>query len=76
MRNGHESTREAVMEFLPAQFPWIDLKDLEGNFIHSKIFNLTKYREVLVKYSLLITHAGMPMWICHRLRERLTDSFF
>ena len=29
MRNGHESTREAVMEFLPAQFPWIDLKDLE-----------------------------------------------
>ena len=29
------------------------------NFIHSKIFNLTKYREVLVKYSLLIRHAGM-----------------
>ena len=24
-----------------------------------KIFNLTKYREVLVKYSLLVTHTGM-----------------
>ena len=32
-----------------------------GNLIHSKIFNLTKYREVLVKDSLLIMHAVMPI---------------
>ena len=30
-----------------------------------KVFNLTKYREVLVKYSLL----EMPLWIWHQLRE-------
>ena len=30
---------------------------------HLKIFNLTKCREVLVKYSLLSTHVGMPIWI-------------
>ena len=64
------------MEFLRAQFPWIDVKDLEVILSNSKIFNLTKYREVLVQYSQLITHAGMPMWIWHQLRERLADSFF
>ena len=52
-----EFTREAVTKFLPAQFPWIWCKCLLRNFIHSKIFNLSKYREVLVTYSLLITHA-------------------
>ena len=51
-------------------------KCLRSNFIHSKIFNLTKYREVLVKYSLLITHAEIPIWIWHQLREHLTDSLF
>ena len=62
-----EFTRDLVTKFLPAQFPWL---------IHSKIFNLTKCREVLLKYSLLITHRGMPIQIWHQLRERLTDSFF
>ena len=71
-----EFTRDSVTKFLPAQFPWIWCKCLLRNLIHSKIFNLTKYREVLVKYSLLITHAEMPLWIWHQLRERLTDSFF
>ena len=71
-----EFTREAVMKFLPAPFSWIWCKCLLRNLIHSKIFNLTKYREVLVKYSLLITHAEMPLWIWHQLRERLTDSIF
>ena len=71
-----EFTCKAVMKFLPAQFSWIWCKCLLRNLIHSKIFNLTKYREILVKYSLLITHAGMPLWIWHQLRERLTDSFF
>ena len=71
-----EFTREAVMKFLPAQFSWIWCKCLLRNLIHSKIFNLTKYREVLVKYSLLITHAEMLLWIWHQLQERLTDSFF
>ena len=51
-----EFTREAVMKFLPAPFSWIWCKCLLRNLIHSKIFNLTKYREVLVKYSMLITH--------------------
>ena len=50
-----EFTREAVTKFLPAQFPWIWCKCLLWNLTHSNIFNLTKYREVLVKYSLLIT---------------------
>ena len=55
-----EFTRKIVMKFLPAPFSWIRCKCLLRNLIHSKIFNLTKYREVLVKYSLLITHTGMP----------------
>ena len=56
-----EFTREAVMKFLALQFPCIDVDvDLRSNFIHLKIFNyLTKHREVLVKYSLHITQAGM-----------------
>ena len=71
-----EFTRNSVTKFLPAQFPWIWCKCLLTNLIHSKIFNLTKYREVLVKYSPLIAHAGMPIWIWQQLQERLTDSFF
>ena len=51
-----EFTRKGVMNFLPAQFPWIWFKCLRSNFIHSKIFNLTKYREV---------HVGMPISIWH-----------
>ena len=51
-----EFTHNSVTKFLPAQC-------LLTNLIHSKIFNLTKYRKVLVKYSLLIAHAGMPIWI-------------
>ena len=58
-----EFTRKAVTKFLPAGFPWIWCKCLLWNLTHSKIFNLTKYREVLVKLSLLITLAGMPIWI-------------
>ena len=42
------------------QFPECDVDVFEADFIYSKIFNLTKYREVIVKYSLLITNAGMP----------------
>ena len=56
-------TCNSVTKFLPAQFPWIWCKCLLTNLIHSKIFNLTKYRKVLEKYSLLIAHAGMPIWI-------------
>ena len=58
-----EFTCNSVAKFLPAQFPWIWCKCLLINLIHSKIFNLTKYWEVLVKYSLLIAHAGMLIWI-------------
>ena len=56
-----EFTRDSVTKFLPAQFPWIWCKCLLRHLIHSKIFNLTKYREVLLKYSLLITHRRMPI---------------
>ena len=70
-----EFTRNSVTKFLPAQFPWIWCKCLLRHLIHSKIFNLTKCREVLLKYSLLITHTGMPISIWHQLREWLTDSF-
>ena len=54
-----------ILARVPPQFPWIWCKCLLGNLIHSKIFNLTKYREVLIKDSLLITHTGMPIWIWH-----------
>ena len=60
-----EFTHDSVTKFLPAQFPWIWCKCLLRILIHSKIFNLTKYWEVLVKYSLLITQAGIPIWIWH-----------
>ena len=58
-----EFTGDSVTKFLPAKFSWIWRKCLLWNLTHLKIFNLTKYREVLVKYSLLSTHAGMPIWI-------------
>ena len=57
----HEFTREAAMKFLPPPFSWNWCKCLLRSLIHSKISNLTKYREVLVKYSRLITHAEMPL---------------
>ena len=68
--------RRHLHQFLPAPFSWNWCKCLLRSLTHSKISNLTKYREVLVKYSLLITHAEMPLWIWHQLWERLTDSFF
>ena len=42
---------EVVMKFLPPQFPWNWCKCLGRNFIYLKIFNMTKYIEVLVKYA-------------------------
>ena len=62
-------------KFLPALFPWIWCKCLVRNLIHSKTFNMTKCRNVLVKFSLLVTHGGMLIWIWHQLQEQLTDSF-
>ena len=60
----HKFTCKAVLKFLLAEFSWIWCKCLWNSFMHSKIFNLTKYREVLIKFSLLIfRHAGMPIWI-------------
>ena len=58
-----EFTRKAVTKLLPAGFPSIWCQCLLWNLTHSKIFNLTKYREVLVQFSLLIAHEGMPIWI-------------
>ena len=56
-----EFTRDLVTKFLPAQFPWILCKCLLRHLIHSKILNLTKCREFLLKYLLFITHTGMPI---------------
>ena len=39
-----EFTREAVLKFLPAQFP-----EFYVNYIHSKLFNLFTYRDILSK---------------------------
>ena len=55
-----EITHKAVTKFLPAQFPWIDVNIFEAILsIQRLIFNLTKYREVHIKYSLPIVHAGI-----------------
>ena len=44
-----EFTRETVMKFLLPHFSWIWCKTLRSIFFHSKIFNLTKYKDVLVE---------------------------
>ena len=53
-----EFTREAVTKFLPAKVPWIWCKCLSQKLNPFKaIFNPTKYKEVLVQYSLLDCYA-------------------
>ena len=44
-----EFTRETVMKFLLPHFPCIWCKSLRSNFLDSKIFDLTKYRDVVVE---------------------------
>ena len=44
-----EFTRETVMKFLLPHFSWVWCKSLRSNFLDSKIFNLTKYRDVVVE---------------------------
>ena len=44
-----EFTRETVMKFPLPHFPCIWCKSLRSNFLDSKIFNLTKYRDVVVE---------------------------
>ena len=50
-----------LRNFNQLSFPEFDVMSCM-NSTHSKIFNLTKYREVLVKYSLLCS-VGMQEWI-------------
>ena len=72
-----EFTRKVVMKFLPAQYSWIWCKAFKAILSIQRFFCLTEYREVIVKYSLLIAHAGMQIRIWYWLRQRLTpDSFF
>ena len=71
-----EITHDLVTKFLQALFPWIWCKCLLKHLTHSKVFNLTNCREVLLTYSPLIMHTGMPNEIWHQLRKQLTDSFF
>ena len=54
-----------LQNFYLLQFAWIWCNSMQRNLIHSKIFNLTEYRDILIKYSLLITQAGMLIWIWH-----------
>ena len=54
-------------------------KCLLRNCVHSKIFNLSKYREEKRSsrnISTVYYACRMPNWIWHQLRERLTYSFF
>ena len=44
-----EFTRETVMKFPLPHFPCIWCKSLRSNSLDSKIFNLTKYRDVVVE---------------------------
>ena len=44
-----EFTRETVMKFLLPHFSWVWCKSLRSNCLDSKIFNLTKYRDVVVE---------------------------
>ena len=44
-----EFTRETVMKFPLPHFPFIWCKSLRSNSLDSKIFNLTKYRDVVVE---------------------------
>ena len=70
-----EFTHDSVTKFLPAQFPWIWCKCLLRILIHSKIFNLTKYRQVLVNYSLLVTHFSNNQFI-NRILGGTLDLFW
>ena len=54
--------KDAIKEFIIRKLNTLVVwcKYLRSNFIHSKIFNLTKYREVLVQY----THCSLRMLEC------------
>ena len=70
-----EFTREAVMKFLPAQFPEFDVNVFEAILSIQRFSVWSNTEKFSLKYSLLITNAEMPIWIWHKLRERLTDLF-
>ena len=46
---GSEFTREVLMKFLPAQFSRIDVNVFKAVLDIQRFFNLTEYREVIVK---------------------------
>ena len=74
---GCELPREAVMKFGPAQFPWIWYKCLRSNSFHSKIFNLTRYRQVLVEiFTAHYTCRNADLNLTLKLQEQLTDLTF
>ena len=68
-----ESTREPVMNY-QLSFPEFDVSVFKAIF-HSKIFNLTKYREVLVEIftaRYACRNADLNLTL---VTERLTDHF-
>ena len=60
-----EFTREAVMKFLPAQFPEFDVNVFEAILSIQRFSVWSNTEKFSLKYSLLITNAGMPIWIWH-----------
>ena len=56
-----EFTRGVVMKLLPAQFLKFDVNIFEAVWCIQRYDNLTEYKEVIFKKSLLITHAGMQI---------------
>ena len=57
-----EFTHEVAMKFLPAQVSLnYAVNVFEAILYIKRFFNLTKYRDIIVKHSLLITHAGMQI---------------
>ena len=58
-----EFTRGVVMKLLPAQFLKFDVNIFEAVWSIQRYDNLTEYKEVILKKSLLITHAGMQIWL-------------
>lgn len=64
------------MRILLAQFPWICCDCLQSNFDHWKIFESERIQRCYCKNSLLITHAGMYIWIWYWMRQCTKDSNF
>ena len=63
------------MKFLPAQFPWISRKIMSSKqFCPQRLFNLTDYREVIVK-TFTAHHACRSANLNWKLVSATTNGF-